>query len=79
MTGRKHDKADPERRPEGPAGGVDGSARELSMRDKYLELLNKAKASAKIEISDETLRKGYDQANKQPEPGSDPVAPAPQQ
>jgi peptidyl-prolyl cis-trans isomerase C len=49
------------------------------MRDKYLELLNKAKASAKIEITDETLRKGYDQANKQPEPGSDPVAPAPQQ
>jgi len=58
---------------------VQDQVRQLVMRDKYLELLNKAKASAKIEISDETLRKGYDQANKQPEPGSEPVAPAPKQ
>ncbi|MFL5014712.1 MAG: peptidylprolyl isomerase, partial [Rhizobium sp.] len=58
---------------------VKDQVRQLVMRDKYLALLNQAKASSKIEITDETLRKGYDQANKQPEPGSEPVAPAPQQ
>lgn len=65
--------------PPPPFDQVQDQVRQLVMRDKYLELLNKAKASAKIEITDETLRKGYDQANKQPEPGSEPVAPAPQQ
>jgi peptidyl-prolyl cis-trans isomerase C len=50
------------------------------MRDKYLALLNQAKASSKVEIMDETLRKGYEDANKQPEPGAAPApAPAPQQ
>lgn len=65
--------------PPPPFEQVQDQVRQLVMRDKYLELLNKAKASAKIEITDETLRKGYDQANKQPEPGSEPVAPAPKQ
>lgn len=58
---------------------VQDQVRQLVMRDKYLALLAQAKTSAKVEIMDETLRKGYDEANKQPEPGSEPVAPAPQQ
>ncbi|RUM25041.1 peptidylprolyl isomerase [Rhizobium vallis] len=57
---------------------VQDQVRQLVMRDKYLALLAQAKTSAKVEIMDETLRKGYDEANKQPEPGSEPVAPAPQ-
>ncbi len=39
--------------------------RQLVMRDKYLEVIEKAKADQKIEIVDETLRKGYEDANKQ--------------
>ncbi|WP_159953282.1 peptidylprolyl isomerase [Rhizobium sp. 18065] len=39
--------------------------RQLVMRDKYLEVIEKAKADQKIEIIDETLRKGYEDANKQ--------------
>ncbi len=57
---------------------VQDQVRQLVMRDKYLALLNQAKASAKVEITDEALRKGYEDANKQPEPGAAP-APAPQQ
>lgn len=40
--------------------------RQLVMRDKYLELIAKAKADQKVEIVDETLRKGYEDVNKQP-------------
>ncbi|MEK1899256.1 peptidylprolyl isomerase [Hyphomicrobiales bacterium] len=59
---------------------VQDQVRQLVMRDKYLALLNQAKASSKVEIMDETLRKGYEDANKQPEPGAAPApAPAPQQ
>ncbi|NNU50422.1 peptidylprolyl isomerase [Rhizobium sp. WYCCWR 11279] len=65
--------------PPPPFDQVQDQVRQLVMRDKYLALLNQAKTSAKIEITDETLRKGYDQANKQPEPGSEPGAPAPKQ
>ncbi|MBX5014336.1 peptidylprolyl isomerase [Rhizobium lentis] len=65
--------------PPPPFDQVQDQVRQLVMRDKYLALLNQAKTSAKIEISDEALRKGYDEANKQPEPGSEPAAPAPQQ
>ena len=61
-----------------PFEQVQDQVRQLVMRDKYLALLAQAKTSAKVEIMDETLRKGYDEANKQPEPGSEPVAPAPQ-
>lgn len=59
---------------------VQDQVRQLVMRDKYLALLNQAKASSQVEIMDETLRKGYEDANKQPEPGAAPApAPAPQQ
>lgn len=45
---------------------VGPQVRQLVMRDKYLELIEKAKAAAKIEIVDEELRKGYEDVNKQP-------------
>ena len=44
------------------------------MRDKYLALLEPGEGRpAKIEIMDETLRKGYDQANKQPDGAAAPA------
>lgn len=64
--------------PPPPFEQVKDQVRKLVMRDKYLALLNEAKASSKVDIMDETLRKGYEDANKQPEPGTEPV-PAPQQ
>lgn len=44
---------------------VEQQVRQLVMRDKYLALIEKAKAEQKVEIVDETLRKGYEEANKQ--------------
>lgn len=38
--------------------------RQLVMRDKYLEIIEKAKAEQTVEIVDETLRKGYEDVNK---------------
>lgn len=38
--------------------------RQLVMRDKYLEIIEKAKADQKVEILDEALRKGYEDVNK---------------
>lgn len=43
---------------------VQPQIRNLVMRDKYLELLAKARESQGVEILDETLRKGYEEANK---------------
>ncbi len=53
---------------------VKDQVRQLVMRDKYLALLASAKEKSKIEITDEALRKGYDDANKQPQPGEEPAA-----
>jgi peptidyl-prolyl cis-trans isomerase C len=53
---------------------VKDQVRQLVMRDKYLALLASAKEKSKIEITDEALRKGYDDANKQPQPGDEPAA-----
>jgi peptidyl-prolyl cis-trans isomerase C len=44
---------------------VEPQVRQLVMRDKYLALIEKAKTEQKVEIVDETLRKGYEEANKQ--------------
>jgi peptidyl-prolyl cis-trans isomerase C len=44
---------------------VEQQVRQLVMRDKYLALIEKAKTEQKVEIVDETLRKGYEEANKQ--------------
>lgn len=46
---------------------VSQQVRQLLMRDKYLELIAKAKAEQKVEIVDEALRKGYEDVNKQPQ------------
>ncbi len=43
---------------------VEQQVRQLVMRDKYLELIEKAKTEQTIEIVDEALRKGYEEANK---------------
>jgi peptidyl-prolyl cis-trans isomerase C len=65
--------------PPPPFEQVQDQVRQLVMRDKYLELLNQAKAATKVDIVDETLRKGYEDANKQPAPGEAPAPAAPQQ
>lgn len=44
---------------------VEPQVRQLVMRDKYVALIEKAKADQKIEIMDETLKKGYDEASKE--------------
>ena len=44
---------------------VGPQVRQLVMRDKYLEIIEKAKAEKKVEIVDEALRKGYEDVNKQ--------------
>lgn len=43
---------------------VSQQVRQLVMRDKYLELITKAKAKTKVEIQDEALRKGYEAVNQ---------------
>lgn len=53
---------------------VKDQVRQLVMRDKYLALLAAAKEKSKVDITDEALRKGYEDANKQPQPGDAPVA-----
>jgi len=58
---------------------VKDQVRQLVMRDKYLALLTAAKEKSKIDITDEALRKGYDDANKQPQPGDAPAAAPAQQ
>lgn len=44
---------------------VSQQVRQLVMRDKYLELLTKAKEEATIDIKDEALKAGYDAVNAQ--------------
>ncbi|MNL56614.1 Foldase protein PrsA 3 precursor [compost metagenome] len=44
---------------------VQQQVRQLVMRDKYLELIGKAKTAAKIDIKDEALKAGYDAVNAQ--------------
>ncbi|OHV82029.1 peptidylprolyl isomerase [Rhizobium sp. LCM 4573] len=55
---------------------VEPQVKQLVMRDKYLAVIEKAKGEEKVEIMDEALRKGYEDANKAPEAGQEP---APQQ
>lgn len=46
---------------------VEPQVRQLVMRDKYLAIIEKAKAEQKVEIMDEALRKGYEDVSKAPE------------
>ena len=43
---------------------VEPQVRQLVMRDKYLAIIEKAKAEQKVEIMDEALRKGYEDVSK---------------
>lgn len=47
-----------------PYEAVAQQVRQLVMRDKYLAIIEKAKAEQKVEILDEALRKGYEDVNK---------------
>ncbi|KAA1179262.1 peptidylprolyl isomerase [Rhizobium tropici] len=64
--------------PPPPFDQVKDQVRQLVMRDKYLELLNKAKTDTKVVINDPALSKAYDDAQKQQDaaPADDAVAPA---
>ncbi|MGX5723268.1 peptidylprolyl isomerase [Shinella zoogloeoides] len=55
---------------------VEPQVRQLVMRDKYLELLEKAKAAAPIDITDAALKTAYDAVNKQEAEGAEDAAPA---
>lgn len=55
---------------------VEPQVRQLVMRDKYLELLTKAKAAAPVDIQDATLKTAYDAVNKQEAAGEGEAAPA---
>jgi len=55
--------------PPPPYEQVEPQVRQLVMRDKYLALIAKAKTAQKVEITDEALRKGYEDVNtQQPQP-----------
>lgn len=53
--------------PPPPFEQVKPQIRQLVMRDKYLAILKKARASEKVEIVDEKLKAGYDEIAKQKE------------
>ncbi|UDF27923.1 UNVERIFIED_ORG: peptidylprolyl isomerase [Roseateles sp. XES5] len=55
---------------------VEGQVRQLVMRDKYLELLEKAKAAAPVDIKDAALKTAYDGVNKPAAEGEGEAAPA---
>ncbi|WP_275784560.1 peptidylprolyl isomerase [Pararhizobium gei] len=48
-----------------PLEQVEPQVKQLVMRDKYIELLTKAKADAGVDITDPALKKAYDEANKE--------------
>lgn len=55
---------------------VESQVRQLVMRDKYLELLEKAKAAAPVDIQDAALKTAYDAVNKPEATGEGEAAPA---
>ena len=46
---------------------VEPQVRQMVMREKYLKELGDAKKGMKVEITDEALRKGYEEVNKDPQ------------
>jgi peptidyl-prolyl cis-trans isomerase C len=54
---------------------VKDQVKQLVMRDKYVALLEKAKAEQKVDITDEALKKGYEDVSKMQAGGEDGVAP----
>jgi len=55
---------------------VQDQVKQLVMRDKYVAILEKAKADQKIEITDEALKKGYEEVGKMQDGAADATAPA---
>lgn len=54
---------------------VQDQVKQLVMRDKYVALIEKAKADQKVDIIDPALKKGYDEVSKMQEGGDAPIAP----
>jgi peptidyl-prolyl cis-trans isomerase C len=52
---------------------VQDQVKQLVMRDKYMELITKAKAEQKIDITDPALKKGYDDVSKMQANGDAPM------
>ncbi len=50
--------------PPPPLDQVEPQVKQLVMRDKYIDLLTKAKTEAGVDITDPALKKAYDEANK---------------
>ena len=55
---------------------VQDQVKQLVMRDKYVAIIEKAKAEQKVEITDEALKKGYEEVGKM-QGGAAGAAPAP--
>lgn len=59
-----------------PLEQVQDQVKQLVMRDKYVSLIEKAKADQKVDIKDEALKKGYEEVGKMQDAGGDaPVVP----
>jgi peptidyl-prolyl cis-trans isomerase C len=59
-----------------PLEQVQDQVKQLVMRDKYVALIDKAKADQKVDIKDEPLKKGYEEVGKMQDAGGDaPVVP----
>ncbi len=56
---------------------VQDQVKQLVMRDKYVAIIEKAKAEQKVEITDEALKKGYEEVGKMQDGAADAAAPAP--
>ncbi len=54
-----------------PLEQVQDQVKQLVMRDKYVALIEKAKADQKVDIKDEALKKGYEEVGKMQDAGGD--------
>ncbi len=54
---------------------VQDQVKQLVMRDKYVAILEKAKADQKVEITDEALKKGYEEVGKMQDGAADAAVP----
>lgn len=54
---------------------VQDQVKQLVMRDKYVAILAKAKADQKVEITDEALKKGYEEVGKMQDGAADAAVP----
>lgn len=54
---------------------VQDQVKQLVMRDKYVAILQKAKDEQKVEITDEALKKGYEEVGKMQDGAGDAAAP----